>query len=100
MRVYSSQSVTGACTFPDVDRGGEERQLARRRADHYTKRMPENPLTLGPFSFDRSGAVLLRDGRPLELGQRAVALLRALLEARGEVVTKAELLERVWPDVV
>jgi TolB-like protein len=62
--------------------------------------MPENPLSLAPFSFDRSGEVLLRDGQPVNIGRRGVALFRALLEAGGGTVAKVELMERVWPDVV
>ena len=56
-------------------------------------------LNLGPFRLDRSAAVLLRDGRPVEVGQKAIALLRALSDASGEALTKAELMDRVWPDV-
>jgi TolB-like protein/DNA-binding winged helix-turn-helix (wHTH) protein len=62
--------------------------------------MPEDLLSLAPFSFDRSGEVLLRDGRPVAIGRRGVALFKTLLEAGGDTVAKAELMERVWPDVV
>ena len=44
---------------------------------------------------DRRG--LLADNRPVELGARAYDLLMALIEARGAVVSKDELMERVWP---
>ena len=54
----------------------------------------------GPFSLDRSGKVLLRDGAPVDAGQRGIALVKALVDARGGTVTKAELLEAAWPDVV
>jgi DNA-binding winged helix-turn-helix (wHTH) protein len=43
---------------------------------------------------------LLADGVPVELGTRAFALLLALLEADGLLVSKEELVSRVWPDVV
>jgi hypothetical protein len=43
---------------------------------------------------------LLADGVPVELGTRAFDLLLVLLKARGALVTKEELLSRVWPDVV
>ncbi len=39
---------------------------------------------------------LLADGRPVELGARAFDVLLALIEARGHVVSKDELIERVW----
>lgn len=43
---------------------------------------------------------LLADGLPVELGTRAFDLLLALLEADGLLVSKEELVSRVWPDVV
>lgn len=43
---------------------------------------------------------LLRDGVPLKLGARAFDVLLALVEQRDRHVSKAELIERVWPDVV
>ena len=43
---------------------------------------------------------LLADGVPVELGTRAFDLLLVLLEADGALVTKEELLDRVWPGVV
>ena len=40
---------------------------------------------------------LLADGVPVELGTRACEVLLALMEADGALVTKEELLRRVWP---
>jgi DNA-binding winged helix-turn-helix (wHTH) protein len=40
---------------------------------------------------------LLADGEPIELGTRAFEILLVLLEADGSLVTKDELLSRVWP---
>jgi DNA-binding winged helix-turn-helix (wHTH) protein len=54
---------------------------------------------LAPYSFDRTGRLLVRDGQPIEVGQRGVALFRALAAAKGEVLTKSELMSTVWPDV-
>jgi DNA-binding winged helix-turn-helix (wHTH) protein len=42
---------------------------------------------------------LLADGVPVELGTRALDLLLVLLEADGLLVTKDELLCRVWPGI-
>jgi DNA-binding winged helix-turn-helix (wHTH) protein len=41
---------------------------------------------------------VLADGQPIKLGGRAFDLLLALIEGRGEVVSKAALMARVWPD--
>ena len=43
---------------------------------------------------------LVADGVPIELGTRAFDLLLALLEAGGSLVTKEELMSRVWPGIV
>jgi predicted ATPase/DNA-binding winged helix-turn-helix (wHTH) protein len=43
---------------------------------------------------------LLQDGRPVAIGSRAFDLLHALIEHRDRVVSKQELLDLVWPDVV
>src|ERR1700678_2405594 len=40
---------------------------------------------------------LLVDGQPAELGGRAFDVLMALIEARGAVVSKDALMQRVWP---
>ncbi len=51
---------------------------------------------IGPFLLDARAEMLTRDGTPLPLGRRAVALLLTLLERPGELVTKDELMARVW----
>ena len=62
------------------------------------------PATVAPaaIEFGRFRALphrreLLADNLPVELGARAFNLLMALIEARGHVVSKDELIERVWP---
>ena len=43
---------------------------------------------------------LLAEGRPVKLGGRAFDVLIALLEGRGSVVSREELIRRVWPNRV
>jgi DNA-binding winged helix-turn-helix (wHTH) protein len=43
---------------------------------------------------------LVADGVPIELGTRALDLLLVLLQADGSLVTKDELVSRVWPGIV
>jgi TolB-like protein len=62
--------------------------------------MARQRFLFGDFAFDAGRSVLLRDGAPLAAGQRALAVLHALLKANGEVVTKAELIDRAWPGTV
>ena len=49
------------------------------------------------FSFNAARKMLLRDGQPVQLGQRAMDILAILLDRAGEVVSKTELLEQAWP---
>ena len=48
----------------------------------------------------QSNRQLLEAGRRVPLGSKALALLSALAEARGQMVTKDELMDAVWPGVV
>jgi DNA-binding winged helix-turn-helix (wHTH) protein len=54
-------------------------------------------VAFGAFTFDSETRLLLRDGRELHLSPKAFDLLLLLLERRPAVVTKAELLARIWP---
>lgn len=60
--------------------------------------MVEASHAFGEFVLD-PGCGLLRNGRAVALGQRGVALLEALLDARGSIVSKDQLMERVWPGI-
>jgi predicted ATPase/DNA-binding winged helix-turn-helix (wHTH) protein len=57
-------------------------------------------LTFGRFRLDPVQHVLHEDDKPLHLGSRALEILIVLAERTGEVVTKNELLARVWPKSV
>jgi len=50
------------------------------------------------FTVDLARRMLLCENRPVHLKPKAFDLLVALVESRGRVVTKEELLERVWPN--
>jgi len=52
---------------------------------------------LGPLRLDAARAFLARDGEPLPAGPRVVATLAVLVARRGDVVTKDEILDAVWP---
>lgn len=57
-------------------------------------------LSFGPFHLLVRGRLLTRDGIPVELGARALDLLIALISSPYEVLGKADLIARVWPDVI
>ena len=52
---------------------------------------------LGPFRLDTKDNLLFRGSEPLALGRRAIALLRALVERPGALVSKDALIEAAWP---
>jgi len=56
-------------------------------------------LSFGPFRLTVGERLLTRDGAPVELGGRALEILIALVSTPNEVISKQELLSRVWPDV-
>src|SRR5712675_2070833 len=51
----------------------------------------------GPFRLDADAEILFRGAEPTVLGQRAVALLRLLLERAGAPVSKDALIDAAWP---
>jgi predicted ATPase/DNA-binding winged helix-turn-helix (wHTH) protein len=54
-------------------------------------------LVFGRFRFVVHSRELTVNGAPVPIGNRALEVLNVLIEARGDLVTKDELLERVWP---
>jgi predicted ATPase/DNA-binding winged helix-turn-helix (wHTH) protein len=54
-------------------------------------------VRFGRFELQPQRRELLADGVQVQLGSRAFDVLVALIEGRGELVTKDELLTRVWP---
>ena len=52
----------------------------------------------GPYRLDRQARVLLRDGAIVALTPKVLDMLVVLIEHRGSVVSKDELLHLVWPD--
>lgn len=57
-------------------------------------------ISVGAFELYPSERRLCSSGKPVELGARAFDLLLVLVENHGKLVTKATLLERVWPKVI
>ena len=51
---------------------------------------------LGPFRLDSQHDLLLREGAPVPLGRRAIALLRTFLEQPGTLISKDVLIEAAW----
>jgi DNA-binding winged helix-turn-helix (wHTH) protein len=60
----------------------------------------EATLEFGRFRVLLRGRELLGNSGPIELGTRGFDLLLVLLAADGSLVTKGELLKRVWPSIM
>src|SRR4051812_43484777 len=54
----------------------------------------------GSFELRPSERSLLSGGAPVVLGARAFDLLLTLVEGAGALVTKGDLIDRVWPGLV
>ena len=52
----------------------------------------------GPFRIDMERYLLLRDGETIPLSPKVFETLLFLIQHRGEVAKKDEILESVWPD--
>jgi len=53
-------------------------------------------LLFGPVQVDFRSAVATRDGQPVELSSLELKLLRYFVDHRGAVVSREELLDKVW----
>jgi predicted ATPase/DNA-binding winged helix-turn-helix (wHTH) protein len=60
----------------------------------------DKAISFGPFRLFPTQQLLLENGKPLRLGGRAFDILLALIERAGELVTKDELVTKVWPNIV
>ena len=60
----------------------------------------EEVLSFGPFRLSSAGRILYRDDKPVPLGSRALDILIALVERAGETVSRRDLMNQVWPDLL
>jgi DNA-binding winged helix-turn-helix (wHTH) protein len=56
-------------------------------------------ILFGAFRLLPSQFLLIEGDRPVPLGSRALEILIVLLERAGELVSKRELMARVWPNI-
>lgn len=55
-------------------------------------------FAFGPFVLDIQRGCLLRGGRPVAVGHKGLCLLQALLQGRGQVVSKMALMQAAWQE--
>lgn len=56
-------------------------------------------FSFGNFRFDSGRELLFEHDAPVSIGRRTLALLRALLVAKGDVVSKSALMDAAWPSL-
>ena len=56
-------------------------------------------VSFGPFRLFPAQFLLLEGDKPVPLGSRALEILIVLLERHRELVSKQELMARVWPNL-
>ena len=61
--------------------------------------VPPTKASFGPFCLLPTQFLLLEGGKAVPLGSRALEILIALLERRGEIVSNQDLFARVWPNL-
>jgi predicted ATPase/DNA-binding winged helix-turn-helix (wHTH) protein len=67
--------------------------------DDRDSQRPDHIVSFGPFRLFAAERLLKKDDEPVFLGGRSLDVLITLVERAGEVVTRKELISRVWPDV-
>lgn len=72
----------------------------RRGAAVSDSRPSDEVLLFGTFALSRSRKLLQDQGRPVQLGGRALELLLALTEHAGQLLTRQQLMALVWPNTV
>jgi DNA-binding winged helix-turn-helix (wHTH) protein len=85
-------------TYAEPALGGEN--PPPHRANWSSPTTADATLEFGRFRVLLRQRQLVADGAPIELGTRALDLLLVLLEADGSLVTRDELMSRVWPGIV
>jgi DNA-binding winged helix-turn-helix (wHTH) protein len=87
-------------TNPDREPSFRRAATLLHGTDRSSLAYAEAAVEFGCFRVLLRRRQLLAAGVPVELGTRAFDLLLALLEADGALVTKNELMGRVWPGIV
>jgi len=87
-------------TGVDTSRGlqsSDAEHLLFRKASTLPSRQRE--IAFGPFRLRPAQFLLLEGDKPARLGSGALQILVVLLERPGELISKHELMGRVWPDI-
>jgi DNA-binding winged helix-turn-helix (wHTH) protein len=85
----------------DVERAVQRPDAAKPIFEKQSKPASAMPteVSFGPFRLLRAQFLLLEGDKRVPIGSRALEILIALLERHGELVSKQDLMARVWPNV-
>jgi predicted ATPase/DNA-binding winged helix-turn-helix (wHTH) protein len=67
--------------------------------DEQPNHLPADEIKFGPFRLSPRERLLTKDGVPVSIGGRPLDILITLIKRPGEIVSKKDLLDQVWPDV-
>ena len=105
MRASGSTAALGHSTQfhpePGLDDGRAVQSPATTSVEKRTRPDAAAPteVSFGPFCLLPTQFLLREGDKPVPLGSRALEILIALLERRGELISKQDLMARVWPNV-
>jgi TolB-like protein/Tfp pilus assembly protein PilF len=91
----SSKSCAYSASRATKDRENDPKLL--QNISEMDRQPPSATYRFGPFALDSEAGMLLRGVEPTLLGQRAIALLRLLLDRTATPVSKDALIEAAWP---
>src|SRR5258705_4049359 len=92
----------GPCAPPSLSRladdvGGSPPDVKQSTKTGRVNGGAARAFSFGPFHLIPTQRLLLEAGKPRRLGSRALDILIALVERHGELLSKEELMARVWP---
>ena len=87
-RIRPGLDARPAVQTPDTDK-----HVLEKRAGSAAR------VSFGPFCLLPTQLLLREGDKPVPVGSRALEILIALLERRGELVSKQDLMARVWPNL-
>ena len=106
MRASASTSIRtpAPMQFHSEPRPHERRTFQSTDKPFFAKRteptrVAPTEVSFGPFRLLPTQFLLLEGNKRVSLGSRALEILTVLLECPGELVSKQELMGRVWPNV-
>jgi DNA-binding winged helix-turn-helix (wHTH) protein len=113
MRASASATSLGRLPWPHTPAltrfhpqpGPDERRTVQSRDNPFFAKRIEpdhaapSEVAFGPFRLLPTQFLLLEGDKPVPLGGRALEILTVLLERPGELVSKHELMARVWPNL-